>query len=54
MNELKNLPNYEDAYNNLLLMYTISYICVFIQTSIPSFSTKKIFEVVLNHLLVSH
>ena len=39
----KNLPNYEDAYNNLLLMYTISYICIFIQTSIPSFSTKKTF-----------
>tara|TARA_Y100000389_G_scaffold3268_2_gene3184 strand:- start:12105 stop:17792 length:5688 start_codon:yes stop_codon:yes gene_type:complete len=39
----KNLPNYEDAYNNLLLMYTISYICIFIQTSIPSFTTKKTF-----------
>lgn len=39
----KNLPNYEDAYNNLLLMYTISYICIFIQTSIPSFKTKKTF-----------
>jgi len=39
----KNLPNYEDAYNNLLLMYTISYICVFIQTSVPSFTTKKTF-----------
>ena len=39
----KNLPSFEDAYNNLLLMYTISYICIFIQTSIPSFKTKKTF-----------
>ena len=39
----KNLPNFEDAYNNLLLMYTISYICIFIQISIPSFKTKKTF-----------
>lgn len=39
----KNLPSYEDAYNNILLLLTVSFIIIYIQSNIPSFTTKKTF-----------
>tara|TARA_Y100000992_G_scaffold302285_1_gene275889 strand:+ start:45736 stop:51408 length:5673 start_codon:yes stop_codon:yes gene_type:complete len=39
----KNLPNYEDACNNILLLLTVCFIIIYIQTNIPSLTTKKTF-----------
>ena len=39
----KQIIDYDDFYNNLLLYLTLSYICIFIQTNIPSYTTKKTF-----------
>ena len=41
--KVKGLPSYEDTYNQLLLLLTLSYIIVAIQINIPSFKTKKTF-----------
>tara|TARA_Y100001970_G_scaffold286563_1_gene409018 strand:+ start:5 stop:5449 length:5445 start_codon:yes stop_codon:yes gene_type:complete len=38
-----NIPTYEDTYNQLLLLLTLSYIIVAIQINIPSLKTKKTF-----------
>ena len=41
--KVKGLPSYEDTYNQLLLLLTLSYLIVAIQINIPSFKTKKTF-----------
>ena len=37
-------PIYEDVYNQLLLLLTLSYLIVGIQVNIPSIKTKKTFQ----------
>ena len=39
----KSLPSYEDTYNSSLLLLTLSFLIVNIQSSIPSIKTKKTF-----------
>ena len=39
----KPLPTYDDTYNQLLLLLTLSYIIVAIQINIPNLTTKKTF-----------
>ena len=39
----KKPKTYEDVFHKALLIYTLSYMCVFIQTSIPSIQSKKTF-----------
>ena len=39
----KDMPSYEDTYNQLLLLLTLSYLIIAIQINIPSFKTKKTF-----------
>ena len=39
----KPLPNYNDMYNSSLLIITLSYILIVIQTNIPSITSKKTF-----------
>jgi hypothetical protein len=41
--KVKGLPSYEDTYNQLLLLLTLSYLIVAIQINIPNFKTKKTF-----------
>ena len=39
----KKQKSYEDVFYTSLITFTLSYICVFIQTSIPSIQSKKTF-----------
>jgi len=39
----KKMPSYNDVFNKSLLTFTLSYISIFISTSIPSLSSKKTF-----------
>ena len=39
----KKMPSYEDVFNKSLLIYALSYISIYISTSIPSLSSKKTF-----------
>lgn len=39
----KNVSNYEDFYNTSLLLLTLTFLIVFIQTSIPNIRSKKTF-----------
>tara|TARA_Y100000741_G_scaffold122943_1_gene92520 strand:- start:3743 stop:9484 length:5742 start_codon:yes stop_codon:yes gene_type:complete len=41
--KVKTLASYEETYNQLLLLLTLSYLIVGIQINIPSFKTKKTF-----------
>ena len=41
--EGKKMPSYEDVFNKSLLIYALSYISIYISTSIPSLSSKKTF-----------
>jgi hypothetical protein len=41
--KVKELPSYEDTYNQSLLLLTLSYLIVAIQINVPSFKTKKTF-----------
>lgn len=39
----KKLPSYEDTFNNSLLLFTLAYFHIAIQTSIPNIKTRKRF-----------
>lgn len=41
--KIKNLPSYEDTYNNYLLLLTLAFITLAIQINIPNIKSKKTF-----------
>ena len=40
---VKKMPTYNDVFNKSLLIFTLSYMSIYISTSIPSLSSKKTF-----------
>ena len=49
----KKMVSYNDALNINIIIITLTYILLAIQTSIPSINTKRVFQDVLNHFWIS-